>query len=126
VSVYRFHDEQEAVALANSGSYGLNASIFSRDVNRARVLARTIKAGTVNINEGYGATFASIDAPMGGMRESGRDRRQGPEGIHRYTEIQSVAAQRLVPIAPVLGMSDRRWAQSMTVTLRALRKTRRP
>ena len=126
VSVYRFHDEQEAVALANSGSYGLNASIFSRDVNRARALARTVKAGTVNINEGYSATFASVDAPMGGMRESGQGRRQGAEGIHRYTETQSVAAQRLIPIAPVLGMSDRLWAQSMTMALRALRKTRRP
>jgi succinate-semialdehyde dehydrogenase/glutarate-semialdehyde dehydrogenase len=126
VSVYGFHDEQEAVTLANSGSYGLNASIFSRDVNHARALARTIKAGTVNINEGYGATFGSIDAPMGGMRESGLGRRHAAEGIHRYTETQSVAAQRLVPIAPMLGMSDRRWAQSMTVTLRALRKTRRP
>jgi hypothetical protein len=60
------------------------------------------------------------------MRESGLGRRHAAEGIHRYTETQSVAAQRLVPIAPMLGMSDRRWAQSMTVTLRALRKTRRP
>jgi succinate-semialdehyde dehydrogenase/glutarate-semialdehyde dehydrogenase len=126
VSVYPFRDEQEAVALANSGSYGLNASIFSRDVNRARALARSIQAGTVNINEGYSATFASIDAPMGGMRESGLGRRQGEEGIHRYTQTQSVVAQRLLPIAPVLGMSDRLWTQSMTVALRALRKTRRP
>jgi succinate-semialdehyde dehydrogenase/glutarate-semialdehyde dehydrogenase len=126
VSVYPFRGEQEAVALANSGSYGLNASIFSRDVHRARALARTIRAGTININEGYSATFASIDAPMGGMRESGLGRRQGDEGIHRYTQTQSVVAQRLVPIAPMLGMSDRLWTQSMTVALRALRKTRRP
>jgi succinate-semialdehyde dehydrogenase / glutarate-semialdehyde dehydrogenase len=126
VSVYPFGSEQEAVAQANSGSYGLNASIFSRDVNRARALARTIRAGTVNINEGYSATFASIDAPMGGMRESGLGSRQGEEGIHRYTQTQSVVAQRLLPIAPVLGMSDRLWTQTMTVALRALRKTRRP
>jgi succinate-semialdehyde dehydrogenase / glutarate-semialdehyde dehydrogenase len=126
VSVYRFHTEQEAVELANAGPYGLNASIFSRDVSRARTLARGIRAGTVNINEGYAATFGSIDAPMGGMRDSGLGYRQGAEGIDRYTQTQSVVAQRLIPIAPLLGMSDRVWTQSMTVALRALRKTRRP
>ena len=40
---------------------------------------------------------------MGGMRESGLGRRQGAEGILRYTEAQTVATQRLLPIAPVLG-----------------------
>ena len=59
--------------------------------------------GTVNVNEAYGATFGSLGAPMGGMRESGLGRRQGAEGIHRYTEAQSVATQRLVPIAPMFG-----------------------
>ena len=59
-----------------------------------------IKCGTVNINEAFGATFASIDSPMGGMRESGMGRRQGSEGILRYTESQSVATQRLIRFAP--------------------------
>lgn len=122
VSVYRFSDDADAVARANQGDYGLNAAIYSRDGNRARALARQVKAGTVNINEAFGATFASIDAPMGGMRSSGMGRRQGREGILRYTETQSVATQRLMPLAPVLGMSDQTYAKVMTLSLRALNK----
>jgi succinate-semialdehyde dehydrogenase/glutarate-semialdehyde dehydrogenase len=122
ISVYRFHDEGEAVARANDGEYGLNASIYTRDGARGRELARLVKCGTVNINEAFGATFASIDSPMGGMRESGMGRRQGAEGIHRYTESQSVATQRLLRFAPVLGMSDEQYAGVMTANLRLMKK----
>lgn len=122
VSIYRFHDEAEAVARANDGEYGLNASIYSRDGHRARALARQVKAGTVNINEAFGATFASIAAPMGGMRSSGMGRRQGAEGIVRYTESQSVATQRLMRLAPMLGMSDQTYATLMTGSLKLLKK----
>ncbi len=126
VSVYRFADEQDAVARANDGSYGLNASIYTRDAARGRRLARQIKCGSININEAYGASFGSIDSPMGGMRESGLGRRQGPEGIHRYTETQTVATQRLLPIRPVLGMSEQRYAKTMTSALRLMKKLHRP
>lgn len=122
ISIYRFHDEAEAVARANDGEYGLNASIYSRDGARARTMARQVKCGTVNINEAFGATFASIDSPMGGMRESGMGRRQGSEGIHRYTESQSVGTQRLVRFAPMLGMSDEQYAAVMTANLRLMKK----
>ena len=122
ISIYRFHDEAEAVARANDGEYGLNASIYSRDGARAREMARQVKCGTVNINEAFGATFASIDSPMGGMRESGMGRRQGSEGIHRYTESQSVGTQRLLRFAPMLGMSDEQYAAVMTANLRLMKK----
>ena len=126
VSLYRFHDEADAVARANEGEYGLNASVFSRDARRARALARQLRCGTVNVNEAFGATFASIDAPMGGMRQSGMGRRQGAEGIHRYTEPQSVATQRVVRFAPMLGMSEETYAKVMTANLRLMRKLGRP
>ncbi|GCD92149.1 succinic semialdehyde dehydrogenase [Nocardioides sp. LS1] len=122
IALYRFHDETDAVARANEGDYGLNASIYSQDGARARAIAREIKCGTVNINEAFGATFASIDSPMGGMRESGMGRRQGSEGILRYTESQSVATQRLVRFAPMLGMSDQTYAKVMTANLRLMKK----
>jgi succinate-semialdehyde dehydrogenase/glutarate-semialdehyde dehydrogenase len=122
VSVYRFHDEADAVARANEGEYGLNASVYSRDTRRARAVARQIKCGTVNINEAFAATFASIDAPMGGMRESGLGRRQGGEGIHRYTETQSVASQALLRFGPQFGMDDEQYAKTMTASLRLLKK----
>ncbi|MBA3311336.1 MAG: succinate-semialdehyde dehydrogenase (NADP(+)) [Nocardioidaceae bacterium] len=126
VSVYRFVDEADAVARANAGDYGLNASIYSRDAARGRRLASRVRCGTVNVNEAYGATFGSVDAPMGGMRSSGLGRRQGPEGVHRYTESQSVGTQRGLPIAPVFGMSDERYSEAMTATLRLLNRLRRP
>lgn len=122
VSVYRFHDEGEAVARANDGEYGLNASIYSRDGTRARALAQQVRCGTVNINEAFSATFASIDSPMGGMRQSGIGRRQGREGIHRFTESQSVATQRLIRFAPMLGMSEKSYATLMTAQLRLMKK----
>jgi succinate-semialdehyde dehydrogenase/glutarate-semialdehyde dehydrogenase len=63
---------------------------------------------------------------MGGMRESGTGRRQGREGILRYTEPQSVAVQRLVRFAPMLGMKDETYAKVMTANLRLMKKLGRP
>jgi len=122
ISVYRFTDEAEAIARANEGQYGLNAAVFSQDGKRAREVARQIKCGTVNINEAYAATFASIEAPMGGMRDSGTGRRQGAEGILRYTEVQSVGTQRVVPVAPAFGLSDEQWARMMTLGVKVMTK----
>jgi succinate-semialdehyde dehydrogenase/glutarate-semialdehyde dehydrogenase len=122
VSVYRFNDEADAVARANDGEYGLNASIYSQDGRRARELATQIKCGTVNINEGFASAFGSIDSPMGGMRESGMGRRQGAEGIHRYTESQTVATQRGIKVAPNFGMSAESHAKLMNASLRLLKK----
>lgn len=110
VSLYRFQEETEAIALANEGCYGLNASVWTKDAKRGRAIAREIKAGTVNVNEGYAATFGSLEAPMGGMRESGVGRRQGAEGIHRYTEVQSVGTQRIHPLTQPWLLSNKQWA----------------
>ena len=121
VSVYRFSTEDEAVELANQGEYGLNGSIYSKDVKRAREIAKRVKCGTININEAFGATFGSIGAPMGGMRESGTGRRQGAEGVLRYTETQAVASQSLVPLAASFGMSDEGYSKVMVVALKAMK-----
>jgi acyl-CoA reductase-like NAD-dependent aldehyde dehydrogenase len=122
VSAYRFHDEAEAVARANDGDYGLNASVYSQDGTRARAIARQIRCGTVNVNEGFAASFGSIEAPMGGMRSSGLGRRQGGEGVQRFTETQSVATQRVTPIAPRFGISDETYGKLMTAALRVMNK----
>lgn len=122
ISLYRFHDEAEAIARANDGDYGLNGSIYSQDGNRARTIARQIKCGTININEAYAATFASIDLPMGGMRESGMGRRQGRDGILRYTETQSVATQSVMRFSPQFGLSQEQYAKVMTASLKALKR----
>jgi succinate-semialdehyde dehydrogenase/glutarate-semialdehyde dehydrogenase len=126
VSLYRFHDEADAVARANAGEYGLNASVYTRDVRRGREVARRIGCGTVNVNEAFAATFGSLDAPMGGMRRSGLGRRQGAEGIHRYTDTQAVAVQRLFRFSPLPGMGHETFGKVMTAYMRLMRKTRRP
>ena len=59
---------------------------------------------------------------MGGMRESGMGRRQGSEGIHRYTESQSVGTQRLIRFSPMFGMSNETYAKVMTAQLKLMKK----
>jgi succinate-semialdehyde dehydrogenase / glutarate-semialdehyde dehydrogenase len=122
VSVYPVSTDEEAVARANDSEYGLNASVWTSDLARGRRLARKIHCGTVNVNEGFAATFGSIDAPMGGMKHSGLGRRQGREGIRRFVETQSVATQRGLPLAPSHGLSERQFASAAVMAFRVLSK----
>ena len=115
-----FADEEEAIARANEGCFGLNFSVWTRDTARGRRLAARLQAGTVNVNEGYAAAWGSIDAPMGGMKDSGLGRRHGATGILKYTEPQTVSVQRLMPIAPPPLVGQRLWARLMTLGLRVL------
>lgn len=78
----------------------------------------------MNINEGYGATWGSHAAPMGGFKASGLGRRHGDEGILKYTEAQTIAAQSLVPIAGPSRLSHRAWAGMLTTGVRILRRLR--
>ena len=107
VAVYRFDSVDEAVERANATPYGLNASIWTRDTALGRRIATRLRCGTVNVNEAYAAAWASIDAPMGGFKESGLGRRHGAEGILKYTEAQTIAIQRGMPLAPPPGVSER-------------------
>ncbi|MEV4745044.1 succinic semialdehyde dehydrogenase [Streptosporangium sp. NPDC049248] len=122
VAVYRFGDDDEAVEKANDTSYGLNASIWTRDLSRGRALASRIKAGTVNINEGYASAYASYDAPMGGMKSSGLGRRHGAEGLLRYTEAQTVSSQApWLGFEPILGMAYEKYADTLAGALRVMK-----
>ena len=124
VSLYPYATVEDAIALANGGEYGLNASLWG-DPREARAIAPRIKAGTVNINEGFSATFGSVDAPMGGMRQSGLGRRQGAEGILRYTEPQAVGVQRVIPMAGPSFVKPQTYAKALTLGLKVLRRTPR-
>ncbi|MFK4185835.1 succinic semialdehyde dehydrogenase [Streptomyces sparsogenes] len=124
VSVYRFTDEDDAIERANATPYGLNASVWTKDGRRGRAVAARLRAGTVNVNEGYGAAYGSVRAPLGGMGDSGLGRRHGAEGILKFTEAQTVAHQRLLPLGPAFGMTDEKYAAFMTRSLRAMKALR--
>ena len=122
VSLYRFTDEDEAISRANDTRYGLNGSVWSRNASRALAVASRLQVGTVNINESYAATWTSTATPIGGMKESGVGRRHGAEGILKYTETQTLAVQRGLPLAPHPRMSEERYARLMPRLLRWMRR----
>ncbi|AGS71300.1 succinic semialdehyde dehydrogenase [Streptomyces collinus] len=124
VSVYRFGTDDEAVERANATPYGLNASVWTTSARRGLDVASRLRTGTVNVNEGYAPAYGSVQSPMGGMKDSGLGRRHGSEGILKYTEAQTVARQRLLPMAPSLGMDDERYAQFMSRSLRLMKAFR--
>ncbi|MEU3072488.1 succinic semialdehyde dehydrogenase [Streptomyces laurentii] len=124
VSIYRFTDEDAVVELANGTPYGLNSSVWTTDSRRGHALAARLRTGTVNINEGYAPAYGSVQSPMGGMKESGLGRRHGSEGILKYTEAQTVAQQRLLPLGPSFGMDDEKYAAFMSTSLKVMKAFR--
>jgi acyl-CoA reductase-like NAD-dependent aldehyde dehydrogenase len=125
VAIAVVDSEAEAVAAANASEFGLNASVFSGSIRRARRVADLLDAGSVNINEGYRASFSSTDAPMGGMKQSGLGRRNGPEGLLRFVEARTVAEATGLLTLPRTGPEWARLSGVMIVLLKALKAIRR-
>ncbi|WP_219503092.1 succinic semialdehyde dehydrogenase [Nonomuraea ceibae] len=121
VAIYAVRDDAEAIARANASPYGLNASVWSRSATRGRAVAGRVRAGTVNVNEAFAAAWGSIDAPMGGMGDSGLGRRHGADGFLKYTEPQTVAHQRLLGFSPPGRVSPEGWANLLTSALKVLK-----
>ena len=121
VSVSSFDTAEEAIRRANESRYGLNASIWTGDPASGIEVAGRLESGTVNVNEAYAATWASVDAPMGGFKESGLGRRHGAEGILKYTEAQTISVQRGMPIASPPGVGEEEFSDLMSGALRLLR-----
>ncbi len=121
VALYRVDSVEEAIEKANASPYGLNFSVWGRDTARAHEIATRLQAGTVNVNEGYAAAWASVDAPMGGFKDSGVGRRHGAHGLLKYTEPQTVAIQHLVPLSAPPYLSQDNFVSVVVVALRLLR-----
>ncbi|MDR0627272.1 MAG: succinate-semialdehyde dehydrogenase (NADP(+)) [Bifidobacteriaceae bacterium] len=123
VALYPVDSDEEAIELANRTDYGLNASVWTGSPAHGRWVGEQLRAGTVNINEGYAAAFGSTDAPMGGFGISGLGRRHGPEGLIKYTELQTVATERVMAIGPPPWLSRQTYAAVMTVGTKYLHTT---
>lgn len=109
LAVHVVDSVEAAVRAANDSPYGLNASVWGEDTNRAERVARQIRCGTVNVNETYAAAWSAMGAPMGGMKDSGLGRRHGRHGLERWTQAQTVATQRWTLLSPP-WLPDRTWA----------------
>ncbi|HUD26222.1 MAG TPA: aldehyde dehydrogenase [Burkholderiaceae bacterium] len=86
LSVIRFQTEQEAVAIANDTSYGLQAGVWSSDLGRAHRVARQLRAGTVHVNQ-YDED--DITVPFGGYKQSGNGRDKSLHAFDKYTELKT-------------------------------------
>jgi betaine-aldehyde dehydrogenase len=92
--IMKVADAREALRMANDSEFGLSSSLFTRDVEKGRTLARQVEAGTVNVNDALIATMC-IDVPMGGWKQSGIGSRAGSYGIQKYTRAQTISSPRL-------------------------------
>lgn len=119
VSLYKVPTDEDAIRAANDTTYGLNASVWGGLSAQGR--AQQMQAGTVNVNDGYGAAWASYGAPMGGMKHSGVGRRHGLGGISKYTQQQTIAHQHLVPVSGPRWVPHKTWSRVLTVAAKAMR-----
>jgi (Z)-2-((N-methylformamido)methylene)-5-hydroxybutyrolactone dehydrogenase len=87
LSVIKFKDEEEAVAIANDVRFGLGSGVWTSDIGRAIRMSERIQAGTVWVNTYRAVSFMS---PFGGYKDSGLGRENGMDAIREYLQVKSV------------------------------------
>lgn len=86
LSVIGFDDVDEAVSLANGTTYGLQAAVWSANINTAITVSRRLHAGTVHVNS---YNDDDITVPFGGVRQSGNGRDKSLHALDKYTELKT-------------------------------------
>jgi len=86
VSIIPFEDEEDAIRIANESNLGLFGGILTHNIDKARAIAKRIRAGGVSIN----GAVNLLQAPFGGFKESGIGREGGVFGLREFSEIQSI------------------------------------
>lgn len=92
--VVAYQDVDSLVAQLNAQEFGLGASVWTPDLERAEILAGTIEAGTVWVNQ---HTVVELDAPFGGWKASGIGRERGQWGLEPYLELRTVNTRAHAP-----------------------------
>ena len=91
--IMKVKDTEEAIKFANDTPYGLQASVYSKDLAKAEAVARRLEAGAVVVND-TNVNYLALEAPMGGWKESGLGVRHGADGIRKYTHRQTILLTR--------------------------------
>ena len=87
VGIQSFEGEEQAVQIANNSKYGLSGSVWTRDIGRALRVVRAMETGMVSVNS---SSSVHIEAPFGGVKQSGFGREQGMAALQHYSEYKSV------------------------------------
>ena len=123
ISVYRFSDEADAVARANEGEYGLNASIYTRDVKRGRASGRGRSSAARSTSTRRSARRSPASTRRWAACASpGWAAARAPRASTATPSRSRSATQRAVRFAPMFGMSDETYAKLMTANLRLMKK----
>ena len=91
--IMKVRDAEEAIRLANDSPYGLGASVFSKDIEKADDIGRRLDVGSICVNDAL-INYAALELPMGGVKESGLGHRHGRGGIRKFCQQQSVLITR--------------------------------
>ncbi len=108
-------DEEAALALANQSSYGLQASVWTRDSWKAKRLANRIHAGGVVVDDCM-VTYGITESPFGGVKDSGIGRVNGELGLKGYCHVQSIVLPRM------RGKSELLWYPYRAGTLKLVKR----
>jgi acyl-CoA reductase-like NAD-dependent aldehyde dehydrogenase len=106
--IMKVRDADEAVELANESRYGLNSSVFSKDVAKGEQVARRLSAGNACVNDAL-MNYLALEAPFGGSNDSGLGARHGAPGIRKYCATQTILITRFGPKREFAMFPNKAW-----------------